>query len=662
MFKVSGLHKVIGWRQCLMGVLATALAGQAFAQQSSGDSSFRSSVRSAFEQDITISADQDLTKEYYQRTIEANEPKLDVNIPAQNLRDDGPRILVKKFEFLRLEEFPDAGITREDIEARAEALRRSYMKEDEVFASGYTRQNLEELADYLNEIEALEKSENVTDDHLKKMVNMMREQNAKRGVSYADLEEITNELTAFYRQQGLFLAQVQIPAQEVAQGVITLTVQEGVLGKVAVEDNKNYSFKQLTQPFVKNVGQLVSHEEVEEGLYLLNDLPGLNVTGYFTAGDFPGETTLNLKVREEDTWKATVRADNHGSTFTGDHRLYGLLDILNPLGIGDALTLGYLKSNSIENFDNDFGSDLGQFKYSLPVFGPRTRFEISADYNEFKLLDKKDEDNPLNRLEIEGQNTTFAASLDHKFARSRDFNMSGALSFTDKKTELESAAEIANGDHVRGGEMGFYIDALGSSIQMLNMANLKVQYGEHQNEVKEGRGDDFYKFAMDTNSLFFMPLPFGQASSRVVIKSRLQYSDNSLPAFEQLSLGGANGVRGYSVRDFSGDQAALLNAEWYIPLPDAINARVLGGSRLNDMLQFGLIADAGYAVVNNFEEDTNDDWATLASAGLMMKLSWEEFFAAQVSISHPLKSVSSQESFAEDAKSAQVYADFSFFF
>jgi hemolysin activation/secretion protein len=662
------LSKKLGLGQCLVAAVIVAVTPCALAQEISGDSSFRSLMRSAFEQGVTATADQDLTKEFYQRTVEANEPKLDTEIPTQNLRDDGPRILVKKFKFVRLVEFPEAGITRKGVETLAEDLRRRYMKEDDIFASGYIRTDLEELADYLKEVEALDNSKNLSGKNLQQLSNMMRKQNAKRGVSYADLEEITNELTLYYRKQGLFLAQVLIPAQEVVGGTIALTVQEGILGKVAVEDNQGYSIEQLTEPFKHNIGELVSHTQVEEGLYLLNDLPGLNVTGYFLAGDNPGETALNLKVREGDSWNMTLRADNHGSTFTGDNRILTLFEWYNPTGNGDALTISYLKSNSVKNFDDNFGSDLGQFKYSIPVFGSRTRFEISAVYNEFKLADQSDESNSINLLEIVGVNKTYAMSVDHKFHRSRAFNMSAAASITDKETELEAIIEIDSGEHVRGAELAFYIDGLGQSVQMLNMVNVKIQFGEHQNEVDEARGDDFYKFALDTNSLFFVPLAFTDANSRLILKGRVQYSDEALPAFEQLSLGGANGVRAYNVRDFSGDQAALLSAEWYFNMPEVINVNVWGGKRLNEVLQFGLIADVGYGSLNSYGAATTDDWAALAGAGVVFKLSWEELFTAQISVSHPMMSksseglTSSEATFADDAKSAQVYADFSFFF
>ncbi|AGH42396.1 ShlB/FhaC/HecB family hemolysin secretion/activation protein [Paraglaciecola psychrophila] len=665
------LCEKLGLRQGFIAVLtASAIATvstESLAQEVSGPS-FRSLVRSTFEQDGIAKGDQDLTKEFYRRTVEANEPKLETEIPRQNLRDDGPRIFVKKFEFARLVEYPEAGITRAEVETIAEDLRCTYMKEDEIFASGYIRTDLEELADYLNEIEAIDNTKNLSGKDLQQLKNMMHKQNAIRGVSYADLEEITNKLTAYYRKQGLFLAQVQLPAQEVADGVITLTVQEGILGKVVVEDNQGYSFQQLSKPFKHYIGELVRDTQMEEGLYLLNDLPSLNVTGYFSAGDKPGETTLNLKATEDASWNMTTHADNHGSTFTGDNRISTLLEWYNLTGNGDALTISYLKSNTVENFDNDFGSDLGQFKYSIPVFGLRTRFEISAVYNQFKLADQSNENNSINLLEIEGVNKTYAMGLDHKFFRSRAFNMSAGVSITDKETELEAIIEIGTGEHVRGGEVSFSIDALNQSVQMLNMLNFKVQFGEHQNEVDEARSNNFYKFALDTNSLIFVPIPFIDSKSRLIMKWRVQYSNEALPAFEQLSLGGANGVRAYNVRDFSGDQAALLSVEWYFNLPEVINVNVWGGKRLNEVFQFGLIADAGYGSLNGYEADAVDNWAALAGAGLTFKLNWEEKFAIQLSVSHPMMSKSSEglnsskASFVDEAKSAQVYVDFSFFF
>ncbi|MFB1035181.1 MAG: ShlB/FhaC/HecB family hemolysin secretion/activation protein, partial [Sinobacterium sp.] len=186
--KKSSLCENLGSRRSFIALFIAmtiaTVSTESLAQEVSGPS-FRSLVRSAFEQDGIATGDQDLTNEFYLRTTEANQPKLETEIPRQNLRDDGPRIFVKKFEFARLVEFPEAGITRAEVETIAEDLRRSYMKEDEIFANGYIRTDHEELADYLNEIEAIDNTKNLSGKDLQQQKNMMRKQNAKRGVSYA---------------------------------------------------------------------------------------------------------------------------------------------------------------------------------------------------------------------------------------------------------------------------------------------------------------------------------------------------------------------------------------------------------------------------------------------------------------------------------------------
>ncbi|MCO1332918.1 ShlB/FhaC/HecB family hemolysin secretion/activation protein [Microbulbifer sp. OS29] len=630
---------------------------QVFAQDEG--SSFRSLVREAFDQNTPTVNEVDVTKDFLQRTYEAEDPNLNTEIPEISQRNQGPRITVKEFIFHRLEEYPEFGISREAVEEMAEDLRVKFMKEDKILASGYTVENLEELAVLLDGMNAQFKPGGLGPAELKKLVNIIEKQNKERGLSYGDLEEIAADLTSFYRRQGLFLAQVQIPAQDVENGVVTLTVQEGLLGQIAAEDNDVYTEAKLAEPFESQRGQLVNHENIEEGLYLLNDLPGLNVTGYFSAGDNPGETKLNLKVRESDSWRATFRADNHGSLYTGSERVYATVDWLNPLGFGDALTLGYLKSNP--ESDDDFGSDLGQFRYSFPLFGPRTRLEISADHNEFELYNEDDEGDVVNLLEISGVNKSYAVSLDHKFRRSRDFNFTGSFGFTEKKSDLEGIIEFTN-DHVYGGEVGVYMDSLSNGfLSMLNILSATVQYGEHQNTVEEGRGDDFNKVAINTSSLIFLPMPFVDDHSRLIMKGRAQFSESNLPGFEQLSLGGANGVRAFSARDFSADIGAVLSAEWYVNFPEFMNP-VLFDQRLNDIFQVALIADVGYGFVNNYEEAVEDDWARLSGGGMLFKMNWSDSFSSKVSVAWPIMSSSSIVNTAVGEDEPTVYADFSIFY
>ncbi|MDP5210436.1 ShlB/FhaC/HecB family hemolysin secretion/activation protein [Microbulbifer sp. 2205BS26-8] len=634
-------------------------------QAQEDNAGFRSRVRDAFDQNTPTVNESDITKDFLQRTYEAEAPNLNTRIPEISRRNEGPRIAVKKFRFHRLEEYPDLGIDRETIEQLAESLRIQFMKEDKRLASGFTLEELEELAGLLDSMKAQLNPQGLGPAELIKLVSVIERQNEDRGLSYADLEEIAAELTGFYRRQGLFLAQVQIPAQDVENGVVTLTVQEGLLGQIVADDNDQYAQGKLVAPFEDQRGKLVNHADIESGLYLLNDLPALNVTGYFSAGENPGETKLNLKVRDTNRWKASFRVDNHGSLYTGAQRAYATIDWLNPLGIGDALTVGYLKSNP--GSDDFVGSELAQLKYSFPLISPRTRVQLSTDYNDFGLYDEENENNIINVLDINGLNKSYTFSIDHKFIRSRDFNVTGSLALSDKESDiggipgLDRILSFTN-DHVYGGEVGFYIDSLSNGfLSMLNIVNTTLQYGEHKNTVEKGRGDRFTKLSLNTSALIFLPMPFSDDHSRLILKSRAQYSDSNLPGFEQFSLGGANSVRAFSVRDFSADRGGVLSAEWYMSFPDAIDPELFG-QRLNDMFQVALIADIGYGYVNNYEAGLKDDWARFSGAGMLFKFNWNDRFSSKVSVAWPLDSGSSIPNLTVGEDQPTVYTDFSVFY
>jgi len=583
-------------------------------------------------------------------------PRQEGDIPEVSARDSGPRIIVKQFTFDRLEEFPEFKITREGVEAEAERLRVIYMKEDQRREDGYTPEEVNEITGYLKDIGGQSSVDDLTHEDMQALVELVREQNRNRGLSFADLEEIANRLTLYYRERGLFLARVLLPAQEVKDGVVRFTVMEGRLGQLETYGNRKYSDATLKSPLEPLVGGIVTSQEVVESLYIINDLPGLKVTGAFSAGDNPGETRLKLAVREEDNLAFLVRLDNHGSTYTGKARLYTNMQWFNPIGFGDSLSLGYMRTedpgdNKVDTdmIDGDdkpqAHSNLGQFRYSFPFFSLRNRISLSADRNTFDLVDESG--GIINALELSGVNTNYSVRFDHQLVRTRDFNMSVGLAATDKKSTVNSFVDfLSTEDHVKGGAFNFYIDGLSQGgIRMLNTANLSVQYGEFQNEVREGADQTFMKGGLDTNSLFFIRLPFTDTYSRLLTSMRLQHSDQSLPSFEQMALGGANAVRGFSTGDFSADKAAFISNEWYFNLP---SWQLTSSRTFNDVFQTGLLLDMAHGTQNGgFITDSGtqaaDEWAYMISAGLVFKATWGSTFSSKLSIATPIDAKASTD-------------------
>lgn len=626
-------------------------------------------------------ADEDFRQRARQKDLM---PSTDGDIPDINDRDAGPRILVNKFAFERLEEFPEFGITREGVLAEAERLRIVYMKEDQRGDAGYTPDELREITAYLRDIGSDSDVDDLTHEDMQALIELIRDQKRSRGLSFADLEEIANLLTIYYRKRGLFLARVLLPAQEVENGVVTFTVMEGRLGQLEALGNERYSEELLESPLEHIVGGIVTSQQVEEALYILNDLPGMTLTGAFSAGNNPGETRLRLVVREEDDFSYLVRFDNHGAQFTGKARAYGNMQWHNPAGIGDNLSIGLLRSEDIGQNDSGDGladeigtreahSNLGQISYSLPVFNLRNRVTISADRNTFDLVDE--DGGIINALEISGVNTTYALRYDYQIRRTRDFNMSTGLAVTDKTSTVESYIDfLSTKDHVVAGEWNFYIDGLSQSgIRMLNTANLRVQYGSFQTDVVEGADENYVRTAIDTSSLFFIPLPFSEKYSRLLTSVRLQHTDQSLPSFEQFSMGGSTGVRGFQVGDFSADKSAFISNEWYFDLPEW---NLFGRNTLNDVFQAGILFDLAYGIQNGgFITDSGtlaeDEWAQMSAAGLVFKATWGSTFSSKVSIATPVYGKSSLD--PEDGDSSteplnnnpdavEVFADINFYF
>lgn len=668
----------------LLSLLAAGVVQAADPQVPGISAQQASSLRDVFginAPDDQPDADEDFRQRARQKDLM---PSTDGDIPDINDRDAGPRILVNKFAFERLEEFPEFGITREGVLAEAERLRIVYMKEDQRGDAGYTPDELREITAYLRDIGSDSDVDDLTHEDMQALIELIRDQKRSRGLSFADLEEIANLLTIYYRKRGLFLARVLLPAQEVENGVVTFTVMEGRLGQLEALGNERYSEELLESPLEHIVGGIVTSQQVEEALYILNDLPGMTLTGAFSAGNNPGETRLRLVVREEDDFSYLVRFDNHGAQFTGKARAYGNMQWHNPAGIGDNLSIGVLRSEDIGQNDSGDGladdigtreahSNLGQISYSLPVVNLRNRVTISTDRNTFDLVDE--DGGIINALEISGVNTTYALRYDYQIRRTRDFNMSTGLAVTDKTSTVESYIDfLSTEDHVVAGEWNFYIDGLSQSgIRMLNTANLRVQYGSFQTDVVEGADENYVRTAIDTSSLFFIPLPFSEKYSRLLTSVRLQHTDQSLPSFEQFSMGGSTGVRGFHVGDFSADKSAFISNEWYFDLPEW---NLFGRNTLNDVFQAGILFDLAYGIQNGgFITDSGtlaeDEWAQMSAAGLVFKATWGSTFSSKVSIATPVYGKSSLD--PEDGDSSteplnnnpdavEVFADINFYF
>lgn len=607
------------------------------------------SVQMAWAQTPLVPAETDarIQAERYQQALDAGANySWSDSVPDADARESGPRIKVKRIELDGLPSKQLSGVDPARAEALAEQLRKEFTAEPKRGEHGFTDDELDQIGHWLQRRMQSPERADIVVSELEALLNKQR---FERGLSYAQLQTIASQITALYRNEGLFLARAYVPEQTVEEGVVRIEVLAGRLSEVAVSETEHYDPYWIGRAFKDQTGELVKKEQVEESFYLLNDRPGLSVYGYFEAAEGVGETRLNVVPTQEKLWRLSVRADNHGSRFTGDRRVYALIDRYNLAGVGDALRLGLLHSFSPSN------ADLATLEYRFPIKGIRSEIRFASEYNDFQVDD--DGDLALKALQIEGINRSNTLTFQHHFKRSRLFNFNTEWALSDRETDISATSVLpSEGDHARAIESRWNINGIDEDSRQMTVASFAVQYGDRVGEAETDIDGHYWKFDGSLSWLKIFNAPWYDGENRWVVNGRWQYSEQVLPSFEQLSLGGPQASKGFAAGDVSVDQGVVLSAEWYFALPDAFNPE-LGDKRLNDVLQLAWFIDGAYGEQYASVAGTDDDWAHLSSWGLLMRWQWGRHFSSQISIADPISSSTSSEGLLDSTRSIRSFVD-----
>ena len=571
--------------------------------------------------------------------LERHSLLLDLDIPAVRDRDpdpqSGPRLNVKEFRIQGLIEYPSADITREKIIKQVEALRFDMMGEGKMLDSGYTLDEIGQVSDLVAEIEQSTEGEHVGPLEVQKLVFLIREQRRQRGITLGMIEAVADTITRYYRERGFILAKAYIPQQQVRDGIVTLTILLGELGEVDVHNNKRYSTNSLKRVFKNDYGTPVTNDGVEEKLYLLNDLPGLSVQGYFEPGSQVGDTKFNVNVTGEQWYDASLRLDNHGAERSGKNRAFAQFQLHNPSTLGDRLDLSILQSYSPQN------STYGAVAYTIPVMTPRLKFSVGASSNDFALGSGNPEATSAGSgFDMKGESIVADSSLRYQLKRSRVTNYATQLKVSRIKSDLQigdsDVGEFKN--IVRNIELSFDYDRLNEKKRVLQQASVSVIASKFELGGFEGQDRAPEILMVDYSRLSFLNVPFTKIESRFVLHFSGQYAGTSLGSVNQWGMGGPTRMRGFSINEYYADDAAYFGADWIFKGPD-FNGFKIFGEKLETVFQPFVFADIGYGKVHSFEDDeeADDTKAELADVGFGIKLNYTEHFRGNLVVGKSVK-------------------------
>ena len=444
----------------------------------------------------------------------------DLDIPGVRDRDpdpeSGPRLNIVKFRLEGIVEYPELGITKNDIEKLIDEIRFDLMEEYKVEESGFTQSELEDVSKLLVEIEEETLDRHVTDLEVQKLIWLVREQRSNRGVTLGQIETVADRITQFYRQRGFILAKAYIPRQEVRDGIVTLTLLLGTLGEIEVIGNARYSGENLSSTFDDMFSLPVTSSAVEENLYLINDFPGMTATGFFQPGAQVGDTKLNINVESEKSYEANVRLDNHGSKQTGEYRLYGEIFWHNPAGNADQLQLATLVTVNPDN------TDFYQLRYSTRLFSPRFNVSYGASNNSFVLGPGNSE--TINNLGIFGE--TIQSDITATYSMKRSRTASYFIDLVYDKIESQTRLGGVGGgnntsldDIVNNTSLKFRYDVLDESDKILHQGDVSLVSGDFEVGAELGQDEKYDILKLNYSLLTFIKVPFFDAGSRVIYRA-----------------------------------------------------------------------------------------------------------------------------------------------
>lgn len=394
-----------------------------------------------------------------------------------------------------------------------------------------------------------------------------------------ELRNFAAAISRFYNSRGYFLAQAYLPAQAIEGGTVTIAVIEGRYGTVGVRNQSG-----LSGPVAGRIlrgldsGDPVAIGPLERRLLLLSDIPGIVVHSTLSPGSEVGTSDLLVDLAPGRRVTGSLEADNAGNRYTGAYRLGGSLNVNNPTGLGDQISLRLLASTD--------GLAYGRAAWQVPVGDAVAG--VSYTHLTYRL------GREFSALDASGTADIASLFASYPLIRSRNHNLR-ALASVDAKwltDEIGQAGQVSDrtsqafslglrGDsHDELGGGGWTTYWVAWTAGDLNIKDPAERAADALTARTQG---DFGKLQFSATRLQTVAGPLSLYGS-----VRGQWASDNLDSSEKMELGGAYGVRAYPEGEAYGDQGYIATLEARLGL-DALTSKLPGRFQLTGFVDAGQV-------------------------------------------------------------------------
>jgi len=446
-----------------------------------------------------------------------------------------------------------------------------------------------------------------------------------------DVEKARAALEAAYRNAGYPTVVVAIPEQDVDQGRVRIEIVEGTIETMHITGSRYYALNKIRDavPALAE-GQVPHMPTVQEQMTTLaKEAPDRSVTPIFRAGSTPGKMEVEMRVKDELPLHGSLEMNSRNTSNTSYSRLIGSLRYDNLWQKFHSASVQYQVSP-----ENANQVEVVTGTYVLPTGWYDTRLALyTMDINSNTLVPGIQ----VGDLAVIGNGSIYGARLVKPLLGSTGFMQSLTLGFdyksfgttTTSNTKVDYAKFIAGYDGNWRNEFANTTLSLVGNFSFRGLGNEAAQFAAKRvNAAGVGASPDFMYLTGSLKNQLSLPWDF-------LLQSRAQgqVSSTYLINNEQFSAGGPLSVRGYHQSQVLGDNGLNLSMEVHTP-------KLLPGD-WDSVQNFRALAFADWAGLWSSNLPPTPSYATLASAGLGLRLKMYRSLTGEFDWSYPLQAYNS---------------------
>lgn len=431
---------------------------------------------------------------------------------------------------------------------------------------------------------------------------------------FSDVQRALEAVEEAYAGHGYSAVHVLLPEQELEKGTVRFRVVESRFGKVEVKDNRYFSSDNVLNalPSVR-IGGVPRSKQIAGELKLANENPARQLNVVLKAGEKEEDVDASVMVTDSKPASWGMSLDNSGTADTGETRLGLSYRNANAFDADHVANIQYLMSPKHPDRSKVIGGS-----YKIPLYEDGSSLEFFGGYSNVNAL--------VGGLSnFQGGGLLFSARYNYALERAGvlDPRLSFGLDWRKfRQLEMTGTPPIVLYNEIVVLPLSLTYAAQGKFDK--SDLNLNVSYSANVPKVAKGRTENFavYDLVQGTQpkpaykvvryGMSYMQQVGGDWQFRTALNG--QWSKDVLIQGEQMRLGGADAVRGFSEGSEGGEVGTRLNLEGYTP------DLGMGDFRTRALIFY----DVGQT------KPVNGVKTTIAGAGIGLRVNYTEKYSMRV--------------------------------